>query len=525
MNEETIKILAVDDEEDIRDVVKSYFERKGYDVSVAADGKEALDMIASKHFHCIFADIDMPRMDGLEFARRIRKIDNTLPVVIMTGTPSMESIVHTLRNGVLDYLTKPINFEQMEFTVQKVLRERKILIENLILKEELTRKKQLEFLHNEMQSRLQDVNILNRIMEDFSETDSTHMAYDKVVALGTEQLLADQVFFHLYSQEEEALIQMASRSRDTDPISSEDTLWQDIPQQVKMYLLRLIQENDTPCLINSPGKHIMQENKVHSCMAAPLKIRDKLFGIASAFIFTEDRTFSEKDIYYLNFIAQRAASSIENVALYGNMIENLYATLLAFVTALEARDPYTSQHSIRVARYARDLAEHMGCTQEEIETIDMAGRLHDIGKIGIPDQILLKPGKLTREEYERIKLHPVIGADIIGKLGLWDEEMGIIRYHHERMDGKGYPEGLKGPDIPKLARIVSVADSYDAMASDRSYRNKIKKEDIIKNIHKNSGTQFDPDVVKIFLKRSNSEEWKFIDLLSAECEITYNSDG
>ncbi len=516
MKQGTTKILVVDDEEDIRDVVKNYFERKGYDVSVAADGKEALGLLNKKDFHCIFADIDMPRMDGLEFAERIKEIDNTLPVVIMTGTPSMESMVHTLRNGVMDYLIKPINLERMEFTAQKVLRERKHLVENLILKEELNRQKHFEALNNEMLVRLQDLNLLNRIMEDFSETDSTHMAYDKVVELGIEQLLADQVFFHLYSQEEEVLIQMASRSRETSPPFPENTPWQDIPQQVKEYLLHLIHENGNPCLVNSPEKHTMQENNVRSCMAAPLKIRDKLFGIASAFIFSEDRVFSEKDIYYLNFIAQRAASSIENVALYGNMIENLYATLLAFVAALEARDPYTSQHSIRVARYARDLATHMGCTQEEIETIDMAGRLHDIGKIGIPDHILLKPGRLTREEYQIIKLHTVIGADIIGKLGLWDEEMGIIRYHHERMDGKGYPEGLKGEDIPKLARIVSVADSYDAMASDRSYRDKIKKEDIVQNICKNSGSQFDPDVVKVFLKRSSSEEWNSIDFLSQE---------
>ncbi len=513
MNKETMQILVVDDDEAILSAVEIYFQRKGYSIHAAGNGRQGIDIVLKKTIDCVFTDINMPGMDGLEFAERIREIDNTLPVIIMTGTPSIESMVQTLRNGVADYLIKPINLEQMELTAQRVLRERKTFIENLILKEELARQKRLEKLNKELVCRAQDLNVLNEIMEDFSETDSTNMAYDKVVELGTERLFADQAFFHLYSQEDGALIQMARRSRESLEKDFSGAPWQDIPQQIKDYLLQLIQEDNTPCLVCSPEKDFTQDRKVYSCMAAPLKIRNKLFGIVSAFHFSQGRSFSEKDIYYLNFIAQRAATSIENVALYGNMMGNLYATLLAFVTALEARDRYTSRHSIRVARYAMDMAIHMGCTQEEIEIIDMAGHLHDIGKIGIPDHILLKPGKLTREEYEIIKTHPIIGADIIGRLGLWDEETEIILYHHERMDGTGYPEGLQGEDIPKLARIVSVADCYDAMASDRSYRTKIGKKEVIKYIHEESDKSFDPDVVKIFMERCRSEEWDTIYLI------------
>ena len=118
------------------------------------------------------------------------------------------------------------------------------------------------------------------------------------------------------------------------------------------------------------------------------------------------------------------------------------------------------------------IGEEMGCSDEELDMINVAGSLHDIGKIGIRDDILLKPGRLTEDEYEKIKEHPAIGADIISNLGLWGREARIIRHHHERFDGKGYPDGLQGGQIPKLARILSVADSYDAMASDRAYRKK-----------------------------------------------------
>jgi HD-GYP domain-containing protein (c-di-GMP phosphodiesterase class II) len=137
--------------------------------------------------------------------------------------------------------------------------------------------------------------------------------------------------------------------------------------------------------------------------------------------------------------------------------------------------------------------------------INVAGSLHDIGKIGIRDDILLKPGRLTEDEYEKIKEHPAIGADIISTLGLWDRESQIIRHHHERFDGTGYPDGLKGKQIPTLARILSVADCYDAMASDRAYRKKMDKEVVLDIIIKNSGTQFDPDVVDVFLQVADQD--------------------
>ncbi len=184
--------------------------------------------------------------------------------------------------------------------------------------------------------------------------------------------------------------------------------------------------------------------------------------------------------------------------MYENIYDNLFATLFAFVAALEVRDFYTRRHSTRVASFARMIAQEMNCSEEELDVINVAGMLHDIGKIGIRDDILLKSGRLTDEEFEKIKEHPAIGADIISKLGLWDREVDIIRHHHERFDGKGYPDGLAGEAIPKLARIMSVADCFDAMASDRPYRNQMEKSRVIKIIRDNSGTQFDPEVVDAF---------------------------
>jgi HD-GYP domain-containing protein (c-di-GMP phosphodiesterase class II) len=145
------------------------------------------------------------------------------------------------------------------------------------------------------------------------------------------------------------------------------------------------------------------------------------------------------------------------------------------------------------------IARAHGCSKEEIEVLDFAARLHDIGKIGIRDDILLKPGRLTDKEYETIKTHPLIGESIIGQLGLWDREKQIVRHHHEWYNGDGYPDGLKGEEIPLLARILSVADAYDAMMSNRAYRKEIPEKEVLRRISAGRGGQFDPHIVDLFL--------------------------
>jgi putative nucleotidyltransferase with HDIG domain len=505
MINETIKILVVDDEEGILDVTEGYFQRKGYEVYTAGNGVEALDIIDSVKIDCIFTDINMPIMDGLELAEKVRHIENTLPVVVMTGYPSLDNSIQTLKNGVVDYLIKPVNLEQMELTLKRILRERELFVENLILKEEVGRQERIRELNAELLTRIEDVNTLNRVMEDFATTDSSYGIFNKVVDLGVEELKSDKVFFHIYSEEDASLVMVANSSSDYENEEVSRLFEKDISDRSKAYILDALKSDENPILMSKSGKNNHLDEPVNSFMVVPLKIREKVFGVASAFIFQEGHAFSEKDIYYMNFITQKAASAIENIALYENIYENLFSTLFAFVTALEVRDLYTRKHSTRVAMYAQMIAEEMGCTEEELDVINFAGSLHDIGKIGIRDDILLKPGRLTDEEYEKIKEHPAIGAEIISKMGLWDREMKIIRHHHERHDGKGYPDGLKGKEIPKLSRILSVADCYDAMASDRSYRQRMEKSIVLSVIKENSGTQFDPEVVDAFLKISDQD--------------------
>jgi putative nucleotidyltransferase with HDIG domain len=509
MEKNSIKILVVDDDESILDVTGGYFQRMGYEVYTAGNGLEALEILESVSIGCVFTDINMPEMDGLTLASKIREKDNTLPVVIMTGFPSLENTIQTLKNGVVDYLIKPVSLGQMELTLQRILRERELFVENLILKEEVDRQKRLKELNTELIERVDEVNTLNRVMEDISSTDSSFGIFNKIVELGVEELKADKVFFHIYSQEAQTLVSMASKDCGIKDKIINSLFGNDFSKAANQYILDILNRDHSPCLIPKPGRKDNLDNIVHSLMVVPLKIRDKIFGVATAFSFHSGRVFNGKDIYYMNFISQKAASAIENIALYENIYDNLFATLYAFVTALEVRDLYTRKHSTRVAKYSHMIALEMKCSEEELDVVNFAGSLHDIGKIGIRDDILLKPSPLNDQEFEKIKEHPVIGADIISKMGLWDREMEIIRHHHERYDGKGYPDGLKGDEISKLARILCVADSFDAMVSDRAYRNKMKKSKALGIIEEHAGSQFDPEVVKAFLKL----EAKDIDVL------------
>lgn len=175
----------------------------------------------------------------------------------------------------------------------------------------------------------------------------------------------------------------------------------------------------------------------------------------------------------------------------------------AFSAALDAKHSYTRGHSDRVADIAASIAAGIGFSRKEQEKIHTAGHLHDIGKIGIPDSVLLKPGRLSSEEYDIIKMHPQIGYDILQKVAIFRPIADIVLHHHEWWNGGGYPGGLQGEDIPLGARIIAIADSYDAMTSARSYRQRISSEQAIAEIVRCAGTQFDPALVKVFLNIQN----------------------
>jgi HD-GYP domain-containing protein (c-di-GMP phosphodiesterase class II) len=212
-----------------------------------------------------------------------------------------------------------------------------------------------------------------------------------------------------------------------------------------------------------------------------------------------ERAFSEADLEFARGFAEQAAMALHNAQLFEDMKGMHLGNLRALSSALTAKDFYTIGHTARVAAYAVLLAEELGWTPRAVQQLEEATYLHDIGKIAVADRVLLKSGPLTEEEWGLMKQHPVISAEIIEAL-LDDEHVAGVRHHHERWDGGGYPDGLAGEDIPPVARLLCIVDSYDAMSSRRVYRPALSRDECVAELGNCAGSQFDPAMVPAFLR-------------------------
>jgi HD-GYP domain-containing protein (c-di-GMP phosphodiesterase class II) len=244
-----------------------------------------------------------------------------------------------------------------------------------------------------------------------------------------------------------------------------------------------------------------------SIICAPLIVQHKVIGVIEVLNKVDGSDFSEQDLDTLVSVASTAAMALENAKLHQVALDAYKSTIKALAATIDAKDPYTSGHSQRVTEYATMAATSLSLPQEEIEVIEYAGILHDIGKIGVSDSILNKPGSLTVDEWAIIRRHPLIGSNMLRDIPYLDKARNLILHHHERYDGKGYPHGLKGEDIPLGARLIAVADAFDTMTTDRSYRNALSKEYAISELYKCTGTQFCPIAVAAFVSglRTNTE--------------------
>lgn len=241
-------------------------------------------------------------------------------------------------------------------------------------------------------------------------------------------------------------------------------------------------------------------------ISAPLVNKDNLVGVINCErVLTKKGPFTIENLDLLETLASQASIAVENARLYHNLLNVYLETIRSLAAAIDAKDSYTHGHSRRVTDLSVGLALELGLSRTEVDTIRHASLLHDVGKIGISEQILLKPGKLTDDEFETIKSHPHIGAGILNSIEFLKKVCEIIKHHHERYDGRGYPSNLKGTDIPLGSRIVCVADSFDAITSCRPYRKPLTFDEATEEVVRCSGNQFDPDVVAAFVSLRTSK--------------------
>lgn len=240
-----------------------------------------------------------------------------------------------------------------------------------------------------------------------------------------------------------------------------------------------------------------------SLVCAPLTVHNKILGVIEVLNKKDGSEFNEQDMEAVISVATTAAMSIENTKLHQTIVEAYKSTIAALAAAIDAKDPYTRGHSQRVMEYTLMAGMALSLTAEEMETLEYASILHDIGKIAVDDSILNKPGTLTPSEWEIIYEHPVVGASLLQEVPFLKKASELVLCHHERYDGTGYPNGLTGEGIPLGACLIAVADSFDTMTTDRSYRSALSIDHALSEISKCSGTQFSPAAVDAFVTAMN----------------------
>jgi len=330
------RILIVDDEQMICDILVQRLAREGYSCLSANNGREALNHFYKDNFSLIISDIKMPEMDGIELLKKVKAVNPNMMVIIVTAFPEIDMAVEAMRLGAYDFITKPVTLDLVVLSVKNALE-----------------KKRLE-----------------------EEVEAYHKNLEKLV------------------EERTAKLQQAYR----------------ILKKAHLDSVKVLAE------------------------------------------------------------------------------------------AIDAKDPYTLGHSDRVRRMSLKIAIHLGFPEDRMESLEYGALLHDIGKIGIKDEVLQKQAALSPREYQYIQEHPLIGVKIVEGVDFFKDKVPMIRHHHEHYDGNGYPDGLAGDTIPLEARIIAIPDAFDAMTSMRPHRNAMPLEDVLLELESHKGKQFDPHVLEIFLR-------------------------
>jgi putative nucleotidyltransferase with HDIG domain len=479
------KVLIIDDDPVVRDVLSDILcAAGGYETCTATDGLDGIDKIRNGSFDIIFTDLKMPKLNGMDLLKETKKLSPFTPVVMVTGISSIDVAINAMKEGAKDFITKPFRIDKVTSVAERIMGEQKLMGRFCGCGDY---EGSLGRLNAELFKKLQEIGVLQSISTELDGLHYNKDIYERMVEMASRLLLAREVSFGII-ENGMFRIKSAIGVREGD-ISIENNIFEKVVKSRNYYLASFGERN--------PHNNIPLAS---AFLSIPFIINNEVFGMLNLSDKADEATFMDDEIYLALTFAKKAALRIENNALYEVFYNNLINTLKSLVISIEARDSYTKHHSERVTSYALQIADIMDLADEDKDAIRFGGYLHDIGKIGVRDTILMKPGRLTMEEMEEIKMHPIIGYNILKPLKFFQNERDIIRYHHEKFDGSGYPDGLKGEKIPTIARILTVADTYDAMTSSRPYRNKLAHNYAIKELRDCSSSQFDREIVRAFIQ-------------------------
>jgi response regulator RpfG family c-di-GMP phosphodiesterase len=478
-------ILIVDDEEHIRRLCSEILKRESYQTFTAASAKAAIELSRLQSFDLLLTDISMPGMDGLKLLQTIKDNQKEIASVVMTGYGTIDNAVEAMKLGAQGFVIKPFSREELVQSVGDALERYRLLRENMRLK-------LLVPLFEVGKTLLSDLH-LKSLLETFGRVVLKETRSDAAAVM-----LVDDRTRNVKA--ETCLILPDGFSKETF-------------QRVEETLGRWVLEKKTPLVLDEESsltdemRSFLHQAGLASVVAFPFVSKDRITGILILCKNHGNASFNQSDLELTSILCGQATIAVENAKLFevietkNQELEAFYfETVNALAQAIEVKDVYTGGHGDRLVDFAVSVAERLNVSEEEKIWLKYAAALHDIGKIGVKEAILTKPGKLTPEEYEEMKTHPAKGAEIIKEVKFLAPVVPIVYHHQERYDGKGYPTGLSGHQIPIGSRIVAVLDAFDAMTTNRPYRKGLPTEVAINELRRHSGVQFDPQVVEAFIQ-------------------------
>jgi HD-GYP domain-containing protein (c-di-GMP phosphodiesterase class II)/CheY-like chemotaxis protein len=494
------KILIIDDEVGVIDSFSVILKRNGYKFIGITNPLEGIEILKNEHYDILILDYLMQPMNGDKVVKKIREFNKELYILLLTGHKDLAPPITTVKNlEIQGYCEKSDRFDQLL-----------LLIESGIKSVSQMR----------MIKRFRDG--LNRIL----------LSVPKIYQLQPIDNILEDLLVEILPlvNSENAFIIVD----DMTDIKNSDN--KSIFKGIGKY------KTDIDNFMKMLDTSFMEQLGYSRTMKKEVVIKEGIifplineYKEAMGVFYVESKNIVD-GYKLLEIYSKQAASSINNAFLhslvnikneeldrtYKQLRKRYMDTIEALRLVVDAKDIYTRGHSDRVAALAVKTGKAMGLSDKEIETIRISGIFHDIGKIGTSEDILLKADRLDKDEYEEIKKHPLKSAHILSAISMFKDVVPVVKCHHERIDGKGYPQGLKGEQIPLLARIISVVDAFDAMMSDRLYRTRLSFNEALDQLKKGAGTQFDSYVVEKFTEIAI--KYKFAEEDTASYNINYEQN-